>query len=70
LDRSNISYQRIEIDGARPDLTKFDGMLGQIAMASPSRAAAVLRQQAVEETGAEEKAIDQETKNDEEFVLL
>ena len=34
LSDNGIDYKRVKIDGRRPDLTKFDAMLGQIAMAS------------------------------------
>ena len=34
LVKSGIDCKRIEIDGCRPDLTKFDAMLGRIALSS------------------------------------
>jgi len=34
LTKHGLAYKRLEIDGSRPDLTKFDALLGQIAMAS------------------------------------
>ena len=34
LERYKIDYRRIEIDGSRPDLSKFDSLLRQIALLS------------------------------------
>ena len=40
LDRNSIDCRRIEIDGIRPDLSKFDSMLSQIALLSKTAVAA------------------------------
>lgn len=39
LVRNSIESQRIEIDGCRPDLSKFDSLLGQIALMSRKKPA-------------------------------
>jgi len=53
LDQCGITYKRMEIDGQRPDLTKFDAMLGQIALNS-----ATLMAEEEEEHGDEFVVVD------------